>query len=97
LVLSQPRIATSDTRQLRQISRSYGLSASVSEAQPTLTLIERAGAKLLAPALCEWPAELVATLGYEQGRDALLRQARNLYEEIGAPLHAERIARGLAS
>jgi len=62
-----------------------------------VTLIERAGAKPLPPALCAWLAGLDATLGCEPGRDAPLRQARDLYEEIGAPRHAERIARGLAS
>ncbi len=59
-------------------------------------LIERTGAKLLAPALCEWRAELAGVLGNAAERDALLREALRLYEEIGAPRHAERLAASLA-
>lgn len=55
-------------------------------------LIERTGAKTLAPALCEWRAELAAVLGDDATREQLLRQAAQLYEEIGAPLHAARLA-----
>ena len=55
-------------------------------------LIERTGAKTLAPALCEWRAELAAVLGDDATRDQLLRQAEQGYEEIGAPLHAARLA-----
>ncbi len=60
-------------------------------------LIERTGAKLLAPRLCEWRAELAAVLGDDAASDALLREALTLYEEIGAPLQAARIARRLAA
>jgi adenylate cyclase len=59
-------------------------------------LIERTGAKLLAPALCEWRAELAAALGDTALREQRLREAQQGYEEIGAPLQAERIARDLA-
>jgi hypothetical protein len=59
-------------------------------------LIERTGAKLLAPALCEWRAELAAVLGDTDLREQRLREAQQGYEEIGAPLQAERIARDLA-
>jgi hypothetical protein len=55
-------------------------------------LIERTGARTLAPFLCEWRAELAAVLGDDATRDRLLRQAEQLYEEIGAPLHAARLA-----
>jgi len=55
-------------------------------------LIERTGARTLAPALCEWRAELAAVLGDEATSDQLLRQAEQGYEEIGAPLHAARLA-----
>ena len=55
-------------------------------------LIERTGARTLAPALYEWRAELAAVLGDDVTRDQLVRQAEQLYEEIGAPLHAARIA-----
>jgi hypothetical protein len=58
-------------------------------------LIERTGAKLLAPALCEWRAELAAVLGDAATREQRLREAQQGYEEIGAPLHAARIARVL--
>ena len=60
-------------------------------------LIERTGAKAFAPALCEWRAELAAVLGDEVTRAQLLRQAQQGYEEIGAPGHAERLARERAA
>jgi hypothetical protein len=56
-------------------------------------LIERTGAKTLAPALCEWRAELAAVLGVAAARAQLLREAHHLYEQIGAPLQAQRIGR----
>jgi adenylate cyclase len=60
-------------------------------------LIERTGAKLLTPALCEWRAELAAVLGDAAARERLLQEARSGYLAIGAPLQAERIARELAA
>jgi hypothetical protein len=59
-------------------------------------LIERTGAKLLAPALCAWRAELAAVLGDCLAREQLLQEARARYLQIGASLQAERIARSLA-
>jgi hypothetical protein len=56
-------------------------------------LIERTGAKALAPALCEWRAELAAVLGDEATRAQLLHQAQQGYTEIGAPGHAARLAK----
>ena len=58
------------------------VEASLAEAA---ALIERTGAKILAPALCEWRAELAAVLGDEATRAQLLRQAQQGYEDIGAP------------
>jgi adenylate cyclase len=58
-------------------------------------LIERTGAKTLAPALCEWRAELAAVLGDDVTRERLLREAQQGYAEIGAPGHAARLAREL--
>jgi hypothetical protein len=55
-------------------------------------LIERTGARTLAPALCEWRAELAAVLGDDATRAQLLRQAQQGYAEIGAPLQAARLA-----
>jgi len=55
-------------------------------------LIERCGARTLAPALCEWRAELAAVLGDTVMREQLLREAQQGYDEIGAPLHAQRLA-----
>jgi hypothetical protein len=52
-------------------------------------LIERSGARTLAPALCEWRAELAAVLGDDAAREQLLRQAHQGYLEIGAPAHAD--------
>ncbi len=60
-------------------------------------LIERTGARLLSPALCEWRAELAGVLGDEAGRESLLREAQQGYEKVGAPRHAARLARELAS
>jgi adenylate cyclase len=60
-------------------------------------LIERCGARTLAPALCEWRAELAAVLGDEAARGQLLREAQQGYEAIGAPGHAARLARELVS
>ncbi len=56
-------------------------------------LIERCGARTLAPALCEWRAELAAVLGDNVTREQLLRQAQQGYEEIGAPGHAARLGK----
>ena len=75
----------------RALLRRDGLSArDAAEAAlaSAAALIERTGARTLAPALCEWRAELAAVLGDEAARDGLLREAHHLYEEIGAPLHA---------
>jgi hypothetical protein len=59
-------------------------------------LIERTGARTLAPALCEWRAELAAALGDHAERMRLLQHAQHLFDEIGAPLQAERIGRLLS-
>lgn len=59
--------------------------------------IERTGARTLAPALCEWRAELAAAVGDEALRDELLAEAQRGYESIGAPKQAERIETGMPS
>ena len=59
-------------------------------------LIESTGAKTLAPSLCEWRAELAAVLGNDATRLQLLREAQQRYEQIGAPLQAQRIGRLLS-
>jgi tetratricopeptide (TPR) repeat protein len=56
-------------------------------------LIERTGARTLLPALCEWRAELAAVLGKGSMREQLLCEARDLYEQSGAPLQAQRVGR----
>ncbi len=71
--------------------------AAVAALAEAAALIEQMGAKSLAPALCEWRAELAAVLGDDAERVRLLQQARNSFDEIGAPLQAQRIARELAS
>jgi hypothetical protein len=58
-------------------------------------LIERTGSRTLAPALCEWRAELAAVLGDDATREELLREAERGYTEIGAPRHAARLAQVL--
>jgi class 3 adenylate cyclase/tetratricopeptide (TPR) repeat protein len=54
-------------------------------------LIERTGATTIAPALCEWRAELAAVLGDGAERLRLLHEAQRIYAAIGAPKQAERL------
>ena len=54
-------------------------------------LIERTGARTLAPHLLEWRAELAAVMGDDASRASLLNQAMEEYESIGAPLQAARL------
>jgi adenylate cyclase len=54
-------------------------------------LIERTGAKTIAPALCEWRAELAAVLGDDAERLRLLHEAQRIHAAIGAPKQAERL------
>jgi tetratricopeptide (TPR) repeat protein len=58
-------------------------------------LIDASGAKTIEPHLLEWRAELAAALGDEAQRRILLVQAIKLYEEIGAPMQAERLRGGM--
>jgi adenylate cyclase len=60
-------------------------------------LIERSGAKTLAPALCEWRAELAAVLGDDAERLRLLHEAQRIYPAIGAPKQAERLLPAIRS
>jgi hypothetical protein len=60
-------------------------------------LIERCGARTLAPALSEWRAEVAAVLGNEVTREKLLREAQRGYEEIGATDYAARLAAELSA
>jgi class 3 adenylate cyclase len=84
----------------RALLRRLGVSArdaaeaSLAEAA---ALIDRTGAATLAPALCEWRAELAEVLGDVPARERLLREAERGYAAIGAPRKAERIAEGLSS
>jgi tetratricopeptide (TPR) repeat protein len=55
-------------------------------------LIDRTGARALAPALCEWRAELFAAVDDEVASEQLLRQAEQGYAQIGAPKQAQRLA-----
>ena len=60
-------------------------------------LIEQTGAATIAPHLLEWRAEFAAVMGDDDERKALLRQAMDAFEAIGAPLQAARIRGGLAA
>ena len=60
-------------------------------------LIERCGARTLAPALCEWRAELAAVLGDDVTREQLLREAEQGYQEIGAPGHVARVRKEIGA
>jgi hypothetical protein len=66
--------------------------AAEAELAHVAALIERTGAKTLAPALCERRGELATTLGDNAMRAQLLRQAKAGYEEVGASRHAARLA-----
>jgi adenylate cyclase len=76
-------------------------AAALSAAEAALVdagaLIERTGSETLAPALCEWRAELAAVLGDEATRGQLLREAESGYREIGAPLQAARLRKELGT
>jgi adenylate cyclase len=54
-------------------------------------MIERYGARTIAPLLCEWRAELATVLGDDATCTQLLQQALQSYEEIGAPLQVARL------
>jgi len=54
-------------------------------------LIERTGAQILDPSLCEWRAELAAALGDDASRIRLLIEARNHFERMGAPFQVQRL------
>jgi class 3 adenylate cyclase/tetratricopeptide (TPR) repeat protein len=84
----------------RALLRSEGAAASdAAEAAlaEAAALVERTGAATLAPALCEWRAELAAVRGDEAERLRRLGEARELYAAIGAPAHAARLSAQLAS
>ena len=78
----------------RALMRRHG-EAARGEAEAALRvsgeLIESRGAVTLVPALREWQAELAGLCGDEAERTRLLREARQEYARIGAPLQAERI------
>ena len=59
----------------------------------TAALIDRTGARTLAPALCEWRAELAAVVGDDTTSETLLQEARQGYKEIGAPGQVARLER----
>ncbi len=82
----------------RALLRSDGAAArEAAEAslERAAALIEQSGAQLLAPSLSEWRAELAGVLGDDAAREALLREAREGYEAVGAPNHAARVAEAL--
>jgi adenylate cyclase len=84
----------------RALLRSDGAAArEAAEAalERAAALIEQSGAKLLAPSLAEWRAELAAALGDDAAHEALLREAQQGYHAVGAPNHAARIAGILGS
>ena len=76
--------------------RRHGAAAQ-SDAEAALAasaaLIERTGARILAPALCEWRAELAGVLGDDAARERHLRDAHRRHGEMGAAGHVARIAR----
>jgi hypothetical protein len=73
-----------------------GCEAAETALTEAAALIESSGAVTLAPALCEWRAELAEVLGDDAARKQQLQQAHDLYREIGASAQAERLASELA-
>jgi ATP/maltotriose-dependent transcriptional regulator MalT len=84
-------------RALLRIDGAGARKAAEAELAEAAALIERTGARLLSPSLMEWRAELAAVLGDDTARDALLREAQQGYQAVGAPNHAARIAGVLGS
>ncbi len=76
---------------LRRDGAAAGTAAETALAQAA-ALIETTGSRTLEPALCEWRAELAATLGDETKQRQMLLQAEQGYREIGATGHASRLA-----
>jgi tetratricopeptide (TPR) repeat protein len=60
-------------------------------------LVETTGGRVLSPRILELRGRLAAALGDAPASDRTLRQALDVYREIGATGHAERLARELAS
>jgi hypothetical protein len=54
-------------------------------------LIERTGARTLAPSLLEWRAMLATVTGDPAAGVGLMQQAAALYDEIGAPYQGGRV------
>ena len=55
-------------------------------------LIDETGGEVLRPAILELRAELAGRLGDPAGRATWLRDARSLYDALGADGHARRLA-----
>ncbi len=62
-----------------------------------MMVLDQAGAATLASRLLEWRAELAAVLGDGASRQALLSEAVDAFEAIGAWLQAARIRQGMAA
>ena len=78
-------------RALLRLEGSDAREAAEAALAATEALIERNGIALLAPALCEWRAELAAVLGDEGARAQLIEDAYQGYLAVGAPARAERM------
>ena len=74
--------------------RSEELAATLASAEK---LLETTGARVFAPPLHEIKAWRADLLGETEVRERELREAHRLFTEMGAPGHAERVARELDS
>jgi class 3 adenylate cyclase/tetratricopeptide (TPR) repeat protein len=72
-----------------------GLEAAAHALDRAEALVARTGARVYAPVVCEIRAGLAAARGDVDAHTRLLRRALELFREIGATGHAERLAREL--
>jgi class 3 adenylate cyclase/tetratricopeptide (TPR) repeat protein len=84
----------------RALSRGVGADAKEEIAKTLIeaeALVKTTGAESWRPFIHEERARLAQLAGDEATRDRELREAQRLFLEIGAPIHAERIAKELPS
>ena len=84
----------------RALMQQHGASAKGAverELTAVAALVERSGAKVVTPLLCEWRAELTAVLGDKATCMTLLQETIETSEAIGAPLRSVRLREVLAA
>lgn len=88
-------------RALARVHLEDGTAAPLAEARRLLdradSRAEEIGYRLILPRLCELRADLARRQGDAAAAEGALRQSQRLYQEMGAPLQVERLARELGS